>query len=379
MDYALHVRLSYYWYQREARNYGQFSMSSENNRKTLIFDGHNDVLSKLRDSGGVSECEAFLGDTEFHIDLVKAAEGGFGGGFFAMWVASPDNGVDYQSIMMQERYNVPLPEPVARSEALDVVLEQAAILLRLESLGAVKICTTTTALRSCLGSGKLAAILHLEGCEAIDEDFHALDVLYAAGLRSLGPVWSRSTVFGDGVPFRYPSLPDIGTGLTELGEELVRRCNRMGVMLDLSHLNLAGFHDVARLSTAPLVATHSNAHALCAHARNLTDEQLEIIRASGGMVGLNFASAFLRQDGRMLTNVPVEQLLRHIDYLMESLGEDGVGLGSDFDGAKVPDAINNCAGLPVLVNAMRHHGYGEILINKLSHDNWLNVLERTWN
>ena len=354
-------------------------MSSENNRKTLIFDGHNDVLSKLRESGGISECEAFLGNTEFHIDLVKAAKGGFGGGFFAMWVASPENGLDYQSIMMQEQYNVPLPEPVAKHDALDVVLEQAAILLRLESLGAVKICTTAAALRSCLGSGKLAAILHLEGCEALDKDFHALDVLYAAGLRSLGPVWSRSNVFGNGVPFRYPSLPDIGSGLTELGEELVNQCNRMGIMLDLSHLNLAGFHDVARLSNAPLVATHSNVHSLCAHARNLTDEQLEIIRASNGMVGLNFASAFLRKDGRMLTNVPVEQMLKHIDYLIESLGEDGVGLGSDFDGAKVPDAINNCAGLTVLVDAMRHHGYGETLIDKISHHNWLNVLERTWN
>ena len=352
-------------------------MSSENTR-TLIFDGHNDVLSKLRDSGGVRECEAFLGETGFDIDLVKAAEGGFGGGFFAMWVASSDNGVNYQSMMMQEQYDVPLPDPVAQSEALDVVLEQAAILLRLQSLNAVSICTTAADLRACLGSGRLAAILHLEGCEAIDKDFHALDVLHAAGLRSLGPVWSRSTIFGEGVPFRYPSSPDTGSGLTELGEELVRRCNHMSIMLDLSHLNAAGFHDVARLSTAPLVATHSNAHSLCAHARNLTDEQLEIMRASGGMVGLNFASAFLRQDGRMLTDVPVEQMLRHIDYLIEWMGEDGVGLGSDFDGAQVPDAIDSCAGLPVLVDAMRHHEYGDKLINKLCHGNWFSVLERTW-
>lgn len=353
-------------------------MSSIHTSKTLIFDGHNDVLSQLRDSGGVSQCDAFRGNTDFHIDLIKAAEGGFGGGFFAMWVASPDNGVDYQSMMMQEQYNVPLPQPVAQRDALNVVLEQAAILMRLESLGAVNICTTTAALRSCLGSGKLAAILHLEGCEAIDNDFHALDVLHAAGLRSLGPVWSRSTVFGEGVPFRYPSSPDIGTGMTELGKELVRRCNRMGVMLDLSHLNAAGFHDVAELSTAPLVATHSNAHSLCAHARNLTDEQLEIIRASGGMVGLNFASAFLREDGRMITDVPVEQMLRHIDYLIDRLGEDGVGLGSDFDGAKVPDAIGSSAGLPCLIDAMRDHAYGEALINKLCHGNWFNVLDRTW-
>ncbi len=346
--------------------------------RTLIFDGHNDVLSKLRDAGGLSRCESFLSETDFHIDLVKAAKGGFGGGFFAMWVASPDDGEDYQLQMVQEQYDIPLPPTVSQGDAMEVVLEQAAILLRLESLGAVKVCRSVTALRECFGSSRLAAILHLEGCEAIDENFHALEVLYAAGLRSLGPVWSRSTVFGEGVPFRYPSTPDIGAGLTPLGKELVRRCNQMGIMIDLSHLNEAGFHDVAAISTAPLIATHSNAHALCTHARNLTDEQLAIIRASGGMVGLNFASAFLRQDGRMITDIPVEQMLKHLDHLITHQGEDGVGLGSDFDGAMVPDAINSSAGLPVLIDAMQRHDYGQELINKLCHENWFNVLERTW-
>lgn len=353
-------------------------MSSGNTEQTMIFDGHNDVLSKLRNAGGVSQCETFLSNTDFHIDMIKAAKGGFGGGFFAMWVASQGDGSDYQSMMVQEQYDVPLPQPVAQRDALEVVLEQAAILLRLQSLGAVNLCTSAQALRDCLGSGKLAAILHLEGCEAIDKNFHALDVLYAAGLRSLGPVWSRSTVFGEGVPFRFPSSPDIGAGLTELGEELVHRCNLMGIMIDLSHLNEAGFHDVARISTAPMVATHSNAHSLCTHARNLTDEQLEIIRSSNGVVGLNFAAAFLRNDGRMLTDIPVEQMLRHIDHLMSVLGEDGVALGSDFDGAEIPDAIGSCAGLPVLVAAMQRCGYGDALIKKLCHENWFNVLERTW-
>lgn len=343
----------------------------------FIFDGHNDVLTKLSNSGGVSNAEAFLSMTEFDIDSVKASAGCLAGGFFAMWVASPA-GDDYEAMMVQESYDVPLPTPVSCNAALEVVLEQAAILLRLQDLGAVQVCTSAAELRECIDGDRLAAVLHLEGCEAIDSDFHALDVLYAAGLRSLGPVWSRSTVFGEGVPFRFPSSPDIGPGLTDLGKELISHCNRRGIMIDLSHLNQAGFHDVARISTQPLVATHSNAHAICAHARNLTDEQLEIIEASQGMVGLNFAAAFLREDGRMLTDVPIDQMLRHLDYLINALGEDGVGLGSDFDGAHIPDAIGNCSGLPLLVNAMRQHGYGEVLINKLCHENWLDVLERTW-
>lgn len=342
-----------------------------------MFDGHNDVLSKLRNAGGVKSANLFQTLSEFHIDKAKAARGNFGGGFFAMWVASP-GASDYQSMMVQESYDVPLPDPVSFDTAIDVVLEQAAILLKLQEMKALKICTDTQQLQNCIVNNDMAAIMHLEGCEAIDPDLHALDVLYAAGLRSLGPVWSRSTLFGEGVPFRYPSSPDIGPGLTDAGVALVKRCNQLGIMIDLSHINQKGFHDVAKHSNAPLVATHSNAHAVCPHARNLTDEQLDTIRASKGMVGLNFASAFLREDGRMLTDVPVDQMLRHLDYLLSKLGEEGVGLGSDFDGAEVPDVIADVAGLPILIEAMEKHDYGQSLIARLCHENWLGVLERTW-
>jgi membrane dipeptidase len=342
-----------------------------------VFDGHNDVLSKLRNAGGVRNCEQFLVESAFHIDKMKAAKGQFAGGFFAMWVASPDSD-DYQSLMVQDSYDVPLPSAVLQPDALGVVVEQAAILFRLQQLGAVKICTSKADLQSCLQADALAAVLHLEGCEAIDLEFNALDVLYGAGLRSLGPVWSRANIFGEGVPFRFPSTPDIGAGLTSLGVELIRRCNELRILVDLSHLNWKGFLDVAQHSAAPLVATHSNVHSLSCHARNLTDEQLTIIRASSGMVGVNFATAFLRSDGKMLPDVSLDQMMRHLDYLLEFLGEDGVGLGSDFDGAEVPEEIGDCAGLPVLVQAMREHGYGEELINKICFDNWINVLGRTW-
>jgi membrane dipeptidase len=224
----------------------------------------------------------------------------------------------------------------------------------------------------------LAAVMHIEGAEAIDPDFRALDVLYAAGLRSIGPVWSRPTIFGEGVPFRYPATPDIGGGLSEDGKRLVKRCNELGIMIDLSHLNEAGFWDVAAISDAPLVATHSNAHAICPHTRNLTNKQLDAIAESDGMVGLNFAAAFLRADGQMRADIPLTTMLRHLDHLMDRLGEDRVGLGSDFDGALVPDKIGSAAGLGVLRGAMREHGYSEELIKKLAHENWLRVLKKTW-
>ena len=114
-------------------------------------------------------------------------------------------------------------------------------------------------------------------------------------------------------------------------------------MIDLSHLNEKGFWDVARLSDAPLVATHSNAHAICPHSRNLTDKQLAAIRESRGMVGVNFATSFIRPDGRRNDDTPLEEMIRHMDHLIEHVGVDGVGLGSDFDGATIPAEIGDVA------------------------------------
>lgn len=355
---------------------GCASLKSET--EPSVFDGHNDVLLKLYQAGGLSACDTFSAGRDGAIDVPSARVGGFGGGFFAVYIPSPMDADFKFDEMMKPRYDLPLPEPIDWEDAFPVVMAQAAILFDLERRGDLTICRTAAEIRAAMDAGQIAAIFHIEGAEAIDPEFHTLEVLYQAGLRSIGPVWSRPTIFGHGVPFRYPSAPDTGPGLTDQGLRLVRRCNEMKIMLDLSHLNEAGFWDVARHSTQPLVATHSNAHAICPHSRNLTDRQLAAIRESDGMVGLNFAVAFLREDGRMLSDVPLEQMLRHLDHLMEHLGEDRVGFGSDYDGAIVPEGLTSCAGLPELRHAMRRHGYDDALMTKLCHGNWLRVLEKTW-
>lgn len=344
----------------------------------LVFDGHNDVLFQLANAGGRSAIAGFLTGRDGQVDVPRARSGGFGGGFFAIFVPSPEGLDDHREQMSQSRYDLPLPPPLDQPGALADVMAKAALLYALEAEGALRICRSTDDIRAAFAEQRLAAVMHIEGAEAIDEDLDVLDVLHAAGLRSIGPVWSRPTIFGEGVPFRYPSTGDTGTGLTEAGKRLVRRCNALRIMVDLSHLNEAGFWDVAEISDAPLVATHSNAHALCPHSRNLTDRQLDAIAETGGMVGLNFAAAFLREDGQMNPDVPVETMVRHLDHLIDKLGEEGVGLGSDFDGAAVPEAIKDVAGLPVLRAALRNHGYSETLIRKLSHENWLRVLDKTW-
>src|SRR5215207_4734918 len=293
-----------------------------------VFDGHNDVLLHLYRSGRPDAERAFLeARPGGHLDLAKARAGGFGGGLFAMFVPSDEEGgnsAHVEALMTQPAYDVPLPPSLDLTASQRATLHMASLLVRLERVsdGAIRICRSVADIRASADAGALAAVLHVEGAEAIDPEFRMLDILQGAGLRSLGPVWSRPNAFGHGVPFRFPAGPDIGPGLTDLGRELVRRCNTLKILIDLSHLNEQGFRDVASLSDAPLVASHSNAHALCPHSRNLTDGQLAAIRESGGFVGVNFASGFLRPDGRMLADTPLETIVRHADHLIERLGVD---------------------------------------------------------
>lgn len=146
----------------------------------------------------------------------------------------------------------------------------------------------------------------------------------------------------------------------------------------MSHLNEAGFWDVAELSSAPLVATHSNANALCASSRNLTDEQLDAVGASGGVVGINFAVSFLRADGANDAATPLTEIVRHADYIAARIGVDHVGFGSDFDGALMPDELDGIASLPRLVGEFRAAGWDDDAVAKLTHRNWQRVLGETW-
>jgi len=343
-----------------------------------IFDGHNDLLSHLHAEGGESAVDSVLEGRPGSVDAGKARAGGYGGGFFAIWVDGPSPKPFSYADMDAPPYSLPLPEAVGWDAAMRSTLAQANLLFELERRDALQICRAVADIRNSLANGRMAAVMHVEGAEAIDAELHALEVLHRAGLRSLGLTWSRNNAFACGVPFRFPSTPDIGPGLTDAGKRLVRGCNRLRILIDLSHLNEAGFWDVAALSDAPLVATHSNAHALCPASRNLTDRQLDAIRESDGMVGVNFAVAFLRDDGRMLADAPLELVMRQFDYLIDRLGEDRVGIGSDYDGAIVPDALATVADLPNLRRAMIERGYGELVVRKLCRDNWLRVLEKTW-
>ncbi|WP_209425279.1 dipeptidase [Pararhodobacter sp. SW119] len=337
-----------------------------------VFDGHNDLLLHLwRD--GDSDGKGFFDGRDGHLDLARCRAGGLAGGFFAIWVPGEEGTEPAEDA----------PEPIfpelAPDRARRVTLQMAAILHRMARSHPqdFRICTSADAVEGARRDGAIAALMHIEGCEGIGPDLAELEVYHAAGMRSLGPVWSRDNIFGHGVPFRFPADPDIGPGLTDAGRRLVRECARLGILVDLSHLNAAGFRDVAALTEAPLVATHSCVHAICAGSRNLTDWQLDMIAERGGLVGLNYAVQFLRPDGEKTTDTPPELLIRHLDHLIERLGEGGVALGSDFDGATMPDFLPDAAALPRLVEAMVRAGYDQALVRRLCWGNWIDLLRRT--
>jgi membrane dipeptidase len=320
----------------------------------VIIDGHNDLVSRLWRDEPVS-----------HMHLEDAADAGFAGGFFALYIPSP-----LPAPPTTVHYALPLPDPIAQEEAAHVAEAEYEIFRALP--------VTLATAPGDFQPGRVAAILHLEGAEPLAPDLSDLDAWHERGLGSLGLTWSRANAFAEGVPFRFPSTGDTGPGLTEAGKALVGRCNELGILVDLSHLNEAGFWDVARLSSAPLVATHSNVHAICMSSRNLTDAQFDAIGESGGVVGINFAVSFLREDGHNDADTPLSEIVRHAAYIAERIGVDHVAFGSDFDGALMPAELDGIAALPQLVDEFRRAGWDDEAVEKVTHRNWQRVLGETW-
>ena len=338
-----------------------------------VFDGHNDAL--------ISAGHARLveGRSEGHLDLPRMRAGGIRGAIFAVF--SPYG---------PDRFTAPLPRddgviefelapPIGHELAAAHAAAAAGRLLALERHGEVRIARRATDIDEARdGQGPPAAVLHLEGAEAIDPAVESLELWYAAGLRSLGPVWSRTNAFASGVPFISPSSPDTGPGLTRAGRRLVSRCAELGVLIDVSHLNEAGFWDVAQMAVGPLVASHSAAHTLCPASRNLTDRQLDAIADSEGLVGIVFACGFLRADFADDADTPLSAIVSHVRYVCERIGVEHVALGSDFDGATVPKTLGDAAGMPRLLAALAADGFSGAELRAIAWDNWRRVLGEWW-
>ena len=335
-----------------------------------IFDGHNDVLLALHEAGGERDGDGLTaadrafaaGGGPTKLDVPKAREGGLAGGLFAIFPADPPDFGDH-------------PEPAEHEVALADTLAMVARAHRLERAGVLRLIRDPGELDA---DGPLAAVLHVEGAEPIGPGLDELEVLHAAGLRSLGLTWSRPNIFATGVPFAFPGSPDQGPGLTDAGRALVRGCGELGVLVDCAHLNARGFWDVAELSDRPLVASHCNAHAVCPSPRNLTDDQLRAIGERRGLVGINFHVGFLRADGAENADTPLVLIVEHALHVAQVAGAECVGLGSDFDGALMPAPLGDVTGLPALLDALGGAGFTPDEVAGIASGNWLRVLEAAW-
>lgn len=348
------------------------------NSKVAIFDGHNDAvqhLAEYRDGGR----DFLVRSEDGHLDLPRAQEGGMIGGLFAMF-AKPERPPEGDFTRTADGYEVRLADPLDPAYARSRIDSQLSALDHMvaRAAGKTRWATTVDEIEAAQRCEAFAMVLHMEGAEAIDGDLDGLERLYSSGLRSLGPVWSRPNVFGHGVPFAYPRSPDIGPGLTDAGKALVKGCNRLGIMLDVSHLNERGFWDIAAISAAPIVATHACAHTVCRSTRNLTDKQLDAIRESGGVVGFNLSVCDVRPDAHLDENTSIETVVHHLSYMVDRLGEDHVALGSDFDGAVMPRPVRDASCFPDLIKALLAHGFNDATVRKIAFDNWMRVFRLTW-
>jgi len=338
-----------------------------------VFDGHNDALTR-DDHDRLAD-----GRVGGHLDVPRMRAGGLRGGIFAVFVESASGARDERVERDDGVVEFAPAPPVDHTVAAARAGEAAGRLLALERAGALRVARAAADLdRARDDDGPPVAVLHIEGAEAIDPGLEALELWYAAGLRSLGPVWSRSNAFGHGVPFISPSSPDTGPGLTDAGRELMRRCAELGILVDVSHLNEAGFWDLAGLELGPIVASHSGVHALCPTSRNLTDRQLDAVAASGGLVGIVFACPFLRRDFADDPDTPIELIAQHARYVADRIGVEHVALGSDYDGATIPAGLGDVAGTPRLLEALSAAGFDERELALIAWENWRRVLGAWW-
>jgi len=369
-----------------------FSQSPrELHNQAFLVDAHNDVLLRAMEGEDLS-----VRTVKGHSDLPRLLEGGVDLQIFAVWV----NPYAY------------LPDR-AFQRALDMIskLEELA-----QGSPQFTLVRTRQDLDRVTDTGILGALIGVEGGHAIENSLEKLRILHDRGMRYLTLTWNNSTDWATSAKDESQMDSLAFRGLTEFGKAVVRTCNEIGVLVDVSHVGEHTFWDVMEITTKPVIASHSCAYALCPHFRNLNDDQLRAIAATGGVVGVNFYAGYLDStfatrekvvmakyqpqldslaekygkesddywygkmallDTELAAVAPsVDILIDHIDYLVQVMGVDHVGLGSDFDGVDVlPQGIKDCTDLPVITEKLLARGYHQEAIEKILGGNFRRVLE----
>ncbi len=317
--------------------------ASRVHQEAIVVDGHCDTLLEL-----LVKKRSFWDDKRRgHLDWRRAREGQINLQFMACYLEPEYKpyGALSRALELLDHFHGVQAEGAAQGQELDILLTK-------DQLAQIK-------------PDSFHVLLSIEGGEALEGKLSNLRILHRLGFRSLTLTWNQRNEIADGVGEK-----DGKGGLTTFGKAVIREMNRIGMLIDVSHLNEAGFWDVLEYSAKPVAASHSCCRALCDHPRNLSDSQLKALKENGGIIGINFYPGFLGKG-----QVTVEQVIEHIEHAAEVAGVESVGLGSDFDGIdSVPAGLEDAGKLPVITEKLIKRGWKEGEVKKVLGGNFLRVL-----
>ncbi len=305
-----------------------------------VFDAHCDTMQKITDFGGN------IRENSYHIDLNRL---NLYDGYIQIFAAFID------------KVNDVLPPFKRCNQLIDRYFEEIR-----KAKDGVCHCLNLNDIKSTLNDGHIAALLSIEGGEALEGQIDNLDYFYKRGVRAMTLTWNYTNEISGGIG------ETDGIGLTDFGKMVVSKMNTLGMLVDVSHISEQGFWDVIEITQKPISATHSNARNICGHPRNLNDEQIRAIIKNGGCIGVNMYSEFINGEKCRIKNV-----LEHIEHILALGGENNIGLGSDFDGmSQLPEEISGVQDIYKLFEEMQRCGYTDSLIKKIASGNFLSLCKK---
>ncbi|MBO8141561.1 MAG: membrane dipeptidase [Firmicutes bacterium] len=312
-------------------------------RRCLVVDAHCDTALRLAAGASLASQRP-----EGHVDLDRLAAGGVDVQVFALWADARERRSGL-TVRCLDLLDAVWREMERWSDKLHPIL-------------------TAADLEEAQASAKIGVLLSIEGGEALEGSLSALRAFYRLGVRAMGLTWNGRNDLADGV-----GEAATGGGLTSFGRQVVKEMERLGMVVDVSHLAEAGFWHVLEIYPGPVIASHSNARAVCDHPRNLTDRQIRALAGTGGVMGINFCPDFLRAGG----GATLDDVVRHIDHIVGLVGPDHVGIGSDYDGIdSTPAGLEDVSRLPALTEALLRRGYGEKAVAAILGGNFARVFRQ---
>lgn len=310
-----------------------------------LVDGHCDTVGRFVSAEGDFDftCRNRTG----HIDLPRLRDGGVKIQFFAIYIEN-----EFKTLGAMQR-------------CLQLIDGYHSTMLRCAK--ELQTIHTAADLKEVMQVNKIGALLAVEGGEALEGDLAVLRMLFHLGIRSLGLTWNQQNELATGVGEGIK-----GNGLTSFGRRVVRELNTLGMLVDLAHINEKGFYDAISLSDAPIIVSHTNARALCNHPRNLSNEQLRLVKENGGVVGISFYPPFVHQESPSLN-----KLLDHFVHVAEIAGVEHLGLGSDFDGIdQTVEGLDDVSCLHRLIEGLSARGFSPKETEQIASKNYLRVIEK---